>query len=261
MNFYDFHIGDYTSRTAHLEPMEDLAYRRMLDLYYTRECALPADVEQIARLIRMRGQIQEIKTVLAEFFLDLEGEGWMHSKCEEVITAANAKRDAAKKSANARWSKSEADANAMRPHNERMKDALPTQSKCNAPSPSPSPTTQSSTANAVVRTPRKRGAKFCPDDFEVTDEMRQWAQDEFPAVDLMTQTSAFRDWEFKAAKTDWVRAWKSWIRKSAPGSVQARASPPYLTVNRQEAQEARNRAVAEEWLREQGVSNAASGQG
>ena len=24
MNFYPFHIGDYVSHTAHLEPMEDL---------------------------------------------------------------------------------------------------------------------------------------------------------------------------------------------------------------------------------------------
>ena len=26
MNFYSFHPGDYTLRTAHLEPLEDLAY-------------------------------------------------------------------------------------------------------------------------------------------------------------------------------------------------------------------------------------------
>jgi hypothetical protein len=32
LNFYDFHIGDYASRTGHLEPMEDLAYRRLLGL-------------------------------------------------------------------------------------------------------------------------------------------------------------------------------------------------------------------------------------
>ncbi|RPP48164.1 hypothetical protein IPC1156_32430, partial [Pseudomonas aeruginosa] len=37
MNFYPFHPGDYMLRTAHLEPLEDLAYRRLLDLYYVGE--------------------------------------------------------------------------------------------------------------------------------------------------------------------------------------------------------------------------------
>jgi len=37
MNYYPFHVGDYAAHTAHLEPMEDLAYRRMLDVYYLRE--------------------------------------------------------------------------------------------------------------------------------------------------------------------------------------------------------------------------------
>jgi uncharacterized protein YdaU (DUF1376 family) len=228
VNFYDFHIGDYTSRTAHLEPMEDIAYRRMLDLYYTREAPLPLDVEQVARLIRMRGNAEEVRAVLVEFF-DQTPEGWRHTKCEEVIQAANAKKQAAKKSADARWAKSEQDADAMRTQCERIPGAMPTQCEGIAPSPSPSPspspTTHSSTANAVVKTPRKRGAKFCPEDFEVTAEMRGWACSEFPAVDLMAQTSAFRDWEFKDSKTDWVKAWKNWIRRSEGQAPNARASP------------------------------------
>jgi uncharacterized protein YdaU (DUF1376 family) len=44
MNYYPFHVGDYAAHTAHLEPMEDLAYRRMLDAYYLRESPLPVDV-------------------------------------------------------------------------------------------------------------------------------------------------------------------------------------------------------------------------
>ena len=34
MNYYPFHVGDYIAHTAHLHPLEDIAYRRMLDLYY-----------------------------------------------------------------------------------------------------------------------------------------------------------------------------------------------------------------------------------
>ena len=50
MNYYPFHLGDYAAHTAHLEPMEDLAYRRMLDLYYRTEKPLPLDTAEIARL-------------------------------------------------------------------------------------------------------------------------------------------------------------------------------------------------------------------
>jgi hypothetical protein len=111
-------------------------------------------------------------------------------------------------------------------------------------------TINTSSLRSDVRPPRKRGSRFCPDDFEVTAEMRAWAQDEAPGVDLATQTSAFRDWEFKDAKTDWVRAWKNWIRKSVPSHAHARASPPYAQLNKQEAQEARNRAVLERAIAE-----------
>jgi uncharacterized protein YdaU (DUF1376 family) len=68
VNYYPFHLGDYAAHTAHLEPMEDLAYRRMLDLYYLRECALPAEPAEVARLIRMRGNVAEVEAVLREFF-------------------------------------------------------------------------------------------------------------------------------------------------------------------------------------------------
>jgi uncharacterized protein YdaU (DUF1376 family) len=169
LNFYDFHIGDYASRTAHLEPMEDLAYRRLLDLYYTREVALPADIEQIARLIRMRDHTEVIRAVLREFFTDLDGEGWMHSRCEEVIAAAVAKRESAKKSADARWGKNERNASAMPTHSERTQDAMPPQCEGNAPSPSPSP---------IKEKARKRATSFDAESIELPPWLSRevWAE-------------------------------------------------------------------------------------
>lgn len=61
-----------------------------------------------------------------------------------------------------------------------------------------------------------------------------------------------------AVKTAAENAWQGF--KASWLSGDARASPGF-TVNKQEALEARNRAVAEEWLREQGVSDAGIGQG
>lgn len=84
MNYFPFHVGDYAAHTSHLEPMEDLAYRRMLDLYYLREECLPADAASVARLIRMRAHVQDVEAVLAEFFV-LTDAGWSHSRCDGEI--------------------------------------------------------------------------------------------------------------------------------------------------------------------------------
>lgn len=126
MNFYDFHIGDYVSHTGHLEPMEDLAYRRMLDLYYLRESPLPEALDEVAKLIRLRGHEAVITSVLGEFF-HLTNRGWEHGKCEEVIAAALEKKSKAQASAVQRW------------QSERIANAQRGQSEGNAPSPIPSP--------------------------------------------------------------------------------------------------------------------------
>ena len=130
MNFYPFHIGDYISHTAHLEPMEDLAYRRMIDLYFTREACLPADPAEVAKLIRLRGELDVVRLVLLEFFQETP-EGWTNSRCDYEISEAQSKRIKAQSSAAKRW-ESERNANAMR-----------TPTECNAPNPNPNPNPKS----------------------------------------------------------------------------------------------------------------------
>lgn len=90
MNFYPFHVGDYTLRTAHLDPLEDLAYRRLLDLYYVNEEPIKGDAAAIARLIRMRSNAAEVAVVLSEFFEDTP-DGWRHGHCDEVIAQYQAR--------------------------------------------------------------------------------------------------------------------------------------------------------------------------
>ena len=92
VNFYPHHIGDYMTATAHLTWLEDCAYRRLLDLYYSREQAIPADIAQAARLCRAssKDERKAVETVLAEFF-KLTEHGWEHSRCEvEIVKAADA---------------------------------------------------------------------------------------------------------------------------------------------------------------------------
>lgn len=100
MNFFPFHLGDYAAHTAHLELMEDLAYRRMLDAYYLREGPLPSDPAEVARLIRMRQHVQDVESVLREFFT-LSDDGWRHTRCDEEILRMQDKQAKARASATA----------------------------------------------------------------------------------------------------------------------------------------------------------------
>ena len=109
MHYYKFNIGDYASHTNHLSIEEDLAFRRMLDWHYLHESPLPDNVEQIARLIRMRSHGDSIAIVLQEFF-DLGEYGWFQSKAVKEIEQYLAKSEKAKKSAAARWNKRDANA-------------------------------------------------------------------------------------------------------------------------------------------------------
>lgn len=96
MQHYQFHIGDYTTATVHLTPMEDLAYRRLLDLYYNTEGHLPAEVSAIARRVRL--EVEPVEQVLREFFLQDECGEWKHHRCDQEIEKMYEKSDKARES-------------------------------------------------------------------------------------------------------------------------------------------------------------------
>lgn len=104
MNYYPFHLGDYAAHTAHLTPIEDIAYRRCLDLYYLREEFLPADPVEIARLIRMREHLDAVEAVLREFF-DQSADGWHHARCDAEIASFRRMAEGGRKGAATRWGK------------------------------------------------------------------------------------------------------------------------------------------------------------
>ena len=89
LNFYPHHIGDYLTATAHLTWQEDCAYRRLLDVYYSREQALPTEIAQACRLVRAasKDERKAVETVLTEFFT-LTDAGWAHARCEAEIVKA-----------------------------------------------------------------------------------------------------------------------------------------------------------------------------
>lgn len=100
MHYYQFNIGDYHTHTLHLNEMEDLAYRRMLDWCYLHEKELPLDCEQIARLIRMRSHTDSIAVVLEEFFVQ-QNDGWISERVLAEVQHYKAKIEQASRAGKA----------------------------------------------------------------------------------------------------------------------------------------------------------------
>ena len=72
---------------------------------------------------------------------------------------------------------------------------------------------------------KPRSTKKCPDSFVITDDLKAWAIAECPGVDIAKQTAAFRDYTFKAARSDWPSTWRNWMRKACEYTHPTRASP------------------------------------
>jgi len=95
MNFYPFHIGDYISHTHHLADDEDLAYRRMIDLYYQTEKPFTQTSEWLAK--RVKTTVKIVEYLLSEFFeYNLDSSSWHNKRADEEIAKYHAKADSAR---------------------------------------------------------------------------------------------------------------------------------------------------------------------
>jgi uncharacterized protein YdaU (DUF1376 family) len=109
MFYYQFNIGDYATHTRHLSPMEDLAYRRLLDWYYLHEKPIPSSIDQAARVIQLNECLTDVEQVLNEFFV-LSENGWISSRADKeinkfhkkIVQASEAGKASAKAKSNGR---------------------------------------------------------------------------------------------------------------------------------------------------------------
>ncbi len=199
MHYYQFNIGDYQSHTAHLSDIEDLAYRRLLDLSYLHEKPIPDDIDQIARLIRMRSHSDCIAIVLREFFVRTE-EGWINERVLKEIALVNEKSSKARDSAMARWK-----ANAVRTHSEG-----------NATHDTRHITqdTEHTKKKSQDKPAKSSRLTRIPDDFCISERVTKWAAEKgFDRLD--EHLDAFvRKAKMKAYKyTDWDLAFMEAIRE------------------------------------------------
>lgn len=211
MRFYSFHIGDYASHTRHLTLMEDLAYRRLLDLYYLHERPLNARSADVARAIGMRDCEAEVATVLAEFFELVEGAGWINRRADEEIVRCKSKQEQASRAGKA---------SAQRRFNARSTDVQPPITH------DPLPNTHESTGedppssggSGGTRAARADRGTRLPADWVPTEDDRAFATNLGVAVER--EAASFRDyWHSKPGadgrKTNWSATWRNWVRRSS----------------------------------------------
>jgi uncharacterized protein YdaU (DUF1376 family) len=165
MNYYEHHLGDYMRDTAHLSLLEDGAYRRLLDAYYTREKPLPPDLRDCCKLARAstKPERDAVAYVLREFF-ERRDDGHYQKRADEEIAKFRAKSEKARASINARWERTR---NVSGATGERNTNVSPTgyerstDDKHRAPVPthqSPVPSNQSShttTSALAARAPER----------------------------------------------------------------------------------------------------------
>lgn len=229
MNYYSHHIGDYTTDTAHLSLLEDGAYRRLMDRYYTTEAPLPADESALFRVVRARlpDEQEAIRVVLAEFF-DLTDEGWAHKRCNAEIEAFKAKSGKAADAANKRWGKA-GNAPAMQTQCEGIADAMPTNNQ--------EPLTTNHEPEEQSAKPRAKKpdatATRLPAGWIPSYDDARFCEAERPGLSIDETAARFRDYWVaqpgaKGRKLDWPATWRNWVRNE---KQQARASPGYQTSN------------------------------
>lgn len=149
----------------------------------------------------------------------------------EILAERKQRSDAGKKGAASRWDGTGHGAS----HNGRdgtrhdashgTRDGKWMAKPCPVPVPVPVPERQESTPAPATPTPPKRGHRL-PDTFRLTDDMRSWAAEKHPSLDVDEQTERFRDyWRAesgaKASKLDWVAAWRTWMSNAEKWSARS----------------------------------------
>ena len=196
MHYYQFSIGDYRAATAHLSNEEDLAYRRLLDMYYDTESKIPTDTQWVARRIRVDAVV--VLSVLNDMFEEHE-DGWFHARCHEVISQYHAMAE--KNRANGRLGGRKKNPVG----NPAVTDSEPIAKATNNYKPE-------TNNHKLVR----EGTRMSEDWF-LSKALGEWAMKERPDMDIRKEAEQFKDFwlgqtDDKGYKKDWSAVWRHWIR-------------------------------------------------
>jgi uncharacterized protein YdaU (DUF1376 family) len=248
VNWVRWHLGDYAAATAHLTWEQDLAYRRLLDVYYRNEAPLPAAVAQAARIVRATTprQVQAVEAVLQEFFTR-DASGWRHARCDAEIARAAAQAESNRRVAEERERKRRASA-VHESLNESSDESLQAASTNRSPSAraprtkNQEPRAKTLSPPASLGPPQREGEKRTP--ARATRLPPGWKPDavalEFArgrglsSEQVDEQLASFTDyWTAKAGagatKADWLATWRNWIRRATEGKAAPSRRPGDLS--------------------------------
>lgn len=232
---------DFAGATVHFCFNERSAYRALLDAQWVLG-ELPNDETRLARIIGMTAvEFASVWSMVKTKFIERAG-GLVNERLEEHRVESRRLVDA-RREAGVRGGQASAVARSKRV----AKPVATVQPKLNgaatngaanvnhpSPSPSPSPSVEekkipSLRSGAKENGSQARPAKRCPESFVVTEAMRSWAKAECKAADVDAETAAFRDHEWRSAKTDWAATWRNWMRRASTWKPSALNGSPRLT--------------------------------
>jgi uncharacterized protein YdaU (DUF1376 family) len=185
--------------------MQDLIYRRLLDLYYLHEKPIPEDNPSL--YIGLNDCSTDVQRVLNDYFI-LTPKGWINKRADEQILDYRNKQKSAsaagKKSAEVR--KASKDDNLERPLNDRTTTVQPTINH------KPITINQEPIKESATKVAKSTRLSI---DWELPDEFAIWAKQERPELNVNQVAAGFKDyWISEAkAKADWFATWRNWIRK------------------------------------------------
>lgn len=199
MHYYQFSIGDYRAATAHLSNEEDLAYRRLLDMYYDTEAKIPTDTQWVARRIRMDAAV--VLSVLNDMFEEHE-DGWFHARCHEVIEQYHAMAE--KNRANGRLGG-------------RKKNPVGNPVVTDSEPIAKATINQELLTNKLIDK-NKRGSRLAQD-FVLSKDWIEFCVSQRPDLHPAQTFDQFKDyWTAQAGqkgvKLDWDATWRNWVRST-----------------------------------------------
>jgi uncharacterized protein YdaU (DUF1376 family) len=205
MYYYQFHIGDYRAATAHLSNDEDLAYRRLLDMYYDSEKPIPVDTEWVSRRLRLGSDV--VLSVLQDFFI-LQDDGWFHPKCDEIIDHyhSTAEKNRNNGRLGGRPKKTQWDTNGN-----------PTETQSEPTGKATSNHKPITINQELLLKDRKQTASRLPTDWMPNDEQIEYCKTKRPDLQWQQVAENFRDYwvsapGVKGRKADWSATWRTWVR-------------------------------------------------
>jgi uncharacterized protein YdaU (DUF1376 family) len=204
MHYYSFHVSDYIHDTAHLSAYEDLAFRRLLDLYYTSEKPIPNKTHEVSRRIRMANQIDAVQTVLEEFFMfDMENDCWFHKRCDKAIADYQAKAER-NRAVGKLGGRPKSNPNANPQETQAVSKTNPNQEPI--------------TNNHKPIDKKQRGSRLA-NDFSFPIEWEQFCKEQRPELHPTKTFDQFKDYWVaqsgqKGVKLDWFATWRNWVRNT-----------------------------------------------